>query len=165
LINLEDGVTTKPKVFIGCSVPGLKVAGALQVLLDHSAECQIWNQGLMRLSTTTLESLLAALQDSEFAIFVLTADDKTEQRDKFGMTPRDNVIFELGLFLGRLGPGRTFMVRPRGVDLLLPTDLLGVEPADYDDPGDPKKLLPALGSAAYRINLAIDQAQSAGPSR
>jgi predicted nucleotide-binding protein len=119
----------------------------------------------MRLSTTILESLLAALQDSEFAIFVLTADDKTEQRDKFGMTPRDNVIFELGLFLGRLGPGRTFMVRPRGVDLLLPTDLLGVEPADYDDPGDPKKLLPALGSAAYRINLAIDQAQSAGPSR
>ena len=78
------------------------------------------------------------------------------------MTPRDNVIFELGLFLGRLGPGRTFMVRPRGVELLLPTDLLGVEPADYD-PGD--DLLSALGTAAYRIKRAIAQAQSAGSSR
>ena len=155
-------MTTRPKVFIGCSVPGLDVAGALQALLEHSANCQIWNQGLMRLSTTTLDSLLAALQDSEFAIFALTADDKTEQRDRFGMTPRDNVIFELGLFLGRLGPGRTFMVRPRGVELLLPTDLLGVEPADYD-PGD--DLLSALGTAAYRIKRAIAQAQSAGSSR
>ena len=72
----------------------------------------------MMLSKTTLDSLLAALEHSEFAIFALTADDKTEQRDRFGMTPRDNVIFELGLFLGRLGLGRTFMVRPRGVDLL-----------------------------------------------
>jgi predicted nucleotide-binding protein len=156
-------MTARPKVFIGCSVPGLDVAGALQMLLEHSANCQIWNQGLIRLSTTTLDSLLAALQDSEFAIFALTADDKTEQRDRFGMTPRDNVIFELGLFLGRLGQGRTFMVRPRGVDLLLPTDLLGVEAADYD-PGD-EDLLSALGTAAYRIKRAIAQVQSAGPSR
>jgi hypothetical protein len=54
-------------------------------------------------------------------------------------------------------------VRPRGVDLLLPTDLLGVEAADYD-PGD-DDLLSALGTAAYRIKRAIAQAQSAGPSR
>jgi predicted nucleotide-binding protein len=79
------------------------------------------------------------------------------------MTPRDNVIFELGLFLGRLGPGRTFMVRPRGVDLLLPTDLLGVEAADYDPDDD--DLPSALGTAAYRIKRAIAQAQSAGPGQ
>ena len=104
-----------------------------------------------------------ALGRFEFAIFVLTPDDKTEQRDQFGLTPRDNVIFELGLFIGRLGPKKTFMVRPRGVDLLIPTDLLGIEAADYD-PGDEDRES-ALGSASTRIKRAIVKAQSANASQ
>jgi predicted nucleotide-binding protein len=152
-------MTKRPRVFIGCSVPGLSVAQALQLLLEYSANCQVWNQSVMNLSTSTLENLINALHDFEFAIFALTPDDQTQQRDRFGMTPRDNVIFELGLFIGYLGPKRTFMVRPRGVDLLLPTDLLSIEAADYDSEDD--NLVSALGTAATRIKLAIDKVQSA----
>jgi predicted nucleotide-binding protein len=151
----------RPKVFVGCSIPGLGVAQALQLLLEYSANCQIWNQGVMDLGTSTLDNLVNALQRFEFAIFALTPDDKTQQRDQFGLTPRDNVIFELGLFLGYLGPRKTFMVRPRGMDLLLPTDLLGIEAADYD-PDD--ELASALGTAATRIIRAIQKAQSADAS-
>jgi predicted nucleotide-binding protein len=149
----------RPKVFIGCSVSGLDIAEALQFLLEHSANCQIWNQGVMELGTSTLDSLLGALPRFDFAIFVLTGDDKTQQRDASGMTPRDNVILELGLFLGHLGRQKTFMVRPRGIDLLLPTDLLGIEAADYDPTDD--NPVSALGTAATRIKLAIRKAQSA----
>lgn len=151
-------MANRPKTFIGCSVPGLDVAEALQLLLEHSANCQVWNQGVMDLSTATLDNLVNSLRRFEFAIFALTADDQTQQRDKFGLTPRDNVIFELGLFLGHLGPRRTFMVRPRGINLLLPTDLLGVEAADYDPEDD--DLVSALGTAATRIKRAILKAQS-----
>ena len=151
-------MATRPKVFIGCSTPGLAVAEALQLLLERSANCQVWNQGVMQLSTSTLDNLVNALPRFEFAIFALTADDKTQQRDHSGLTPRDNVIFELGLFLGHLGPSKTFMVRPRDVDLLLPTDLLGVEAADYDTEDD--DLVSALGTAATRIKRAISKAQS-----
>jgi predicted nucleotide-binding protein len=150
----------RPKVFIGCSVPALEIAEALQLLLEHSANCQIWSQGVMQLSTSTLDSLLAALPRFEFAIFVLTGDDETRQRDASGMTPRDNVILELGLFLGHLGRQKTFMVRPRGLDLLLPTDLLGIEAADYDPADD--DTLSALGTAATRIKRAIGKARSVG---
>ena len=49
-------MTRRPRVFIGCSVPSIEVAEALQLLLEYSANCQIWNQGVMVLSTSTLET-------------------------------------------------------------------------------------------------------------
>jgi predicted nucleotide-binding protein len=160
---MEARVERRPKVFIGSSVPGLDIAEALQFLLEHSANCQIWSQGVMELSTSTLDNLLGALPRFEFAIFVLTGDDKTQQRDASGMTPRDNVILELGLFLGYLGPRKTFMVRPRGLDLLLPTDLFGIEAADYDPTDDDP--VSALGTAATRIKRAISKARTSPATR
>jgi hypothetical protein len=55
---------------------------------------------------------------------VATGDDKSRSRGKWEMSPRDNVVFELGLFMGRLGRDRTFYVFEKGIKL--PSDLLGV---------------------------------------
>lgn len=156
-------MANRPNVFVGCSTHGLGVAEALQLLLERFANCKIWNQGVMDLSTPIFDNLVNALPRFEFAIFALTADDRVHQRNKSGPTPRDNVIFELGLFIGHLGAARTFMVRPRDIDLLLPTDLLGVEAADYDPDDD--DLVSALGTAATRIKRAIAKAQSTGTTR
>jgi predicted nucleotide-binding protein len=62
---------------------------------------------------------------------VLTADDVTIRRGRKSHAPRDNVVFELGLFIGSLGRERTYIVTEKSVDLRLPTDLLGVTYLPY----------------------------------
>jgi hypothetical protein len=144
----------RPYVFIGSSSEGLSVAQAIQVNLDHSCECQIWSQGVFGLSEGPMESLIKSLDRFDFAILVLTPDDVVFRRGESKPTPRDNVVFELGLFIGGLGRERTFMVCERGTDLKLPSDLTGIEPAMYQQPAS-GTLQSALGAACTRIEEAV----------
>ena len=64
--------------------------------------------------------------------FSVPDDPLVEARGERKAAPRDNVIFELGLFMGALGRARSFIVRERGVDLKIPTDLLGVTSIEYE---------------------------------
>ena len=66
-----------------------------------------------------------------FAIFVFSPDDITKIRNSEFLTVRDNVIFELGLFMGALGRERTFVVKPRSQKIKGPSDLLGLSPVEY----------------------------------
>jgi predicted nucleotide-binding protein len=75
------------------------------------------------LSQGTLESLVDAVERFDFAVIVLTADDVIIMRETRTQTPRDNVMFELGLFMGAIGRGRTFVVCPNTPGLTLPSDL------------------------------------------
>lgn len=128
------------------------MANALQAELDHLAECTIWNQGVVGLSRTVLESLVEALRNTDFALFVLNPDDLTEARGQSVATTRDNVIFELGLAIGSLGQSRTFMVMPAGgPDLHLPSDLLGLTVARYRPDRRDGNLRAALGPAATQV--------------
>ena len=68
-------------------------------------------------------------------------------------TVRDNVIFELGLFMGRLGRGRTFVLVPNGVDLHIPSDLVGWNTVQYDSTR--KNTVAAVGSACNQIRSVI----------
>lgn len=131
---LNEQMVMKRKVFIGCSVEGLPIAKAIQENLAHTILCKVWTQGVFGLSTGTLENLQEALYDSDYAIFVLKPDDHSTIKEKDYQTPRDNVIFELGLFMGRLGKEKVFFLVPRNSsNLHLPTDLAGITPGDYDD--------------------------------
>ncbi len=69
-------------------------------------------------------------------------------------TPRDNVIFEFGLFLGRLGPSRAFVIQEKEVKL--PTDLLGITVPQFE------RVLPisnsvTLNNEIERISKTIDE--------
>lgn len=144
----------RPSVFIGSSTEGLKIAKALQVLLDHACEVVIWSQGVFGLGQGTLESLVHALDQFDFAILVLTADDLVTSRDMSMSAPRDNVLFELGLFMGGLGRDRTFIVYDRTGGLKLPSDLAGVTAATFE-PHSSGNLESALGAASTRIENQI----------
>jgi predicted nucleotide-binding protein len=122
----------KPHIFIASSSEALKHAKAIQECLDHSAHATIWTQGFFNPSQSTVDSLLNQVEDFDFAIFVFSADDVSKIRGSEHNVVRDNVIFELGLFMGRLSKQRCFIVQPRNIDMHIPTDLLGITPLSYD---------------------------------
>ncbi len=124
-------VTQRPMIFIGSSTEGLPIARALQLELDHTADTEIWSQGVFGLTRGTLEVLCEKARKIDFAVLVLTPDDMLSKRDVSSPAPRDNVIFELGLFLGALGRERTFIVHQRGIQIDLPTDLAGITTATF----------------------------------
>jgi predicted nucleotide-binding protein len=124
----------RPLVFIGSSREGQQIASAIQAELQHVAECVIWWQGVFGLMEGTLEALVKVLDRYDFAILVLTPDDLVASRGDTQPAPRDNVLLELGLFIGGLGKERTFMVVDRSARLKLPTDLAGITPATFEPP-------------------------------
>jgi hypothetical protein len=146
----------KPTLFVGSSSESLDVAYAAQRNLEDVAEVVVWTQGIFELTRSYLESLLDALEDTEFGLFIFGADDLIRIRGTEMPTARDNVVFELGLFIGRLGRDRTFILMPRSsADFHLPSDLLGVSTATFQPPSRPERLQAALGPACHDIRLAI----------
>lgn len=144
----------KARVFIGSSVEGLAVAEAIQLGLDHTAECTVWTQGVFGLTANTLDELLALSKRVDYAVLVLTADDVTTKRNATSRTARDNVIFELGLFLGALGMGRAAMVYCRDEKPELPTDLAGITPATYAKRSD-GNMQAALGTVCTLLKKEL----------
>ncbi|MEO0973831.1 MAG: nucleotide-binding protein [Pseudomonadota bacterium] len=127
-----------PRVFIGSSTEGLPLAETLQGLLQHDADVRLWTDNVFKLSRAFMEDLEAELDEADFAIMAFTADDVATSRDQSHAIPRDNVLFELGLFMGRLGRERCYFVHDKAHNLKLPSDLLGINPATFRlaDDGD-----------------------------
>ena len=146
----------KPRLFIGSSVESLAVAHAIQENLDFDAECTVWAQGLFRPTRQALNELLRAMKGTDFAAFVFAPEDLAVMRGAEYRVVRDNVIFELGLFMGHLGPEHCFMVAPRSSpDLHLPSDLLGLGVLSYEDRRSDRNELAALGSACNAMRRAF----------
>lgn len=144
-----------PLVFIGSSVEALPVARELQSGLAHDTMIvSVWTDGVFRATKGAVESLLEAVAKSDFAILVLTADDTIISREVEKAAPRDNCIFELGLFMGALGRERSFIVRPRGEDMKLPSDLLGLMPLEYAS-GAKETLTPRIAPLCNEIRKIV----------
>lgn len=145
----------KPRVFIGSSVEGLNVAYAIQQNLGHDAESTVWDQGVFELSQTSLESLTEVLGKVDFGVFVFSPDDITNMRGQSVPSVRDNVLFEFGLFVGKLSRQRVFFIIPEGEDVKMPTDMLGITPGKYDPNRQDKSYQAATGAACNQIRVQI----------
>ena len=151
-------MATQPKVFIASSSEGLEVAKAVRSLLLQELEgieVDLWTW-MFELSATYIESLEKVCHEADFAVLVLTPDDVTASREAEKLAPRDNVIFELGLFIGSLGRKRCFIVNEQHLDLKLPTDLLGVKTAKFKRSVD-SDLKAALYRPAFLISERITE--------
>lgn len=148
-----------PRVFVGCSVEGLAVARAIQAEFHHDDDIivKLWTQGVFEPSHYTIDDLLEEARRSDFAVLVFLGDDTTTSRKKKQASPRDNVVFEMGLFMGALLRERTFYVTPRRAKIKIPSDLLGLTPLTYKKPGNPSDLRSALGPVCSKIRERIQQ--------
>lgn len=145
----------KPRIFIGSSVEGLNVAYAIQQNLTHDAEATVWDQGVFELSLTSIESLYDILGKVDFGVFVFSPDDITHMRGQNGPSVRDNVLFEFGLFVGKLSRQRVFFVIPEGEDVRIPTDMLGITPGKYDSNRQDKSYQAATGAVCNQMRIQI----------
>jgi len=144
-----------PSIFIGSSSEAIRIAEQVQEDLAREFAPTVWHQGRFVLGHTTLEGLTAALDTTDFAILILSPDDLISSRDVVESSPRDNVLFELGLFMGRLGPRRTFVLYDSSIQLKLLSDLAGVTKATYDGAWAKVNLHAAIGAACNPIRNVI----------
>ncbi len=143
-----------PSVFIGSSAEGLPVAQEVELHLQDVAITTLWKDEVFSLGNSTLESLMAALERFDFAVMVFSPDDVLESRSTGYVSPRDNVVFELGLFMGRLGRNRVFMIHEQDVNLKLPSDFAGIMVPRYRKRSD-NNLAAALSAPCTPIIKAI----------
>lgn len=149
-------VGARRRVFIGSSAESINIAFALQKGLEHATDPTVWNQGIFSLTSSSLQSLIQALDQFDYAIFLFTPDDIALMRGDRKNIVRDNVIFEMGLFLGRLGPSRCSIVSPRDAeDLHLPSDLLGIVRATYNSSRSDGNIEAALGPVVFQVLRSI----------
>ncbi len=151
----------KPYIFIASSSEGKEVAEAIQQNLWSEFETEIWSQGIFNAGEYILEGLIKKVGNSDFAIMALTSDDIVSTRGKEYDIPRDNVLFELGMFIGKLGRDRTFMVVDKRANLKLPSDLDGIITCSYEPP-ERGGYQGALGPACSQIKKQIKELGSLG---
>src|SRR5437763_10095479 len=135
---------TKPRIFLGSSGKQQKLLRALTRGLEDVAHVEPWTTSFNP-GTTTLERLLELAHEVDFAALVFARDDWTTNSppvsDPSGSgqaSPRDNVVFEAGLFGGALGIRRTFILHATGSKL--PSDLLGLTAVRYDAATSPAQV-------------------------
>lgn len=125
----------KPRIFLGSSGKQAKLVHALTRGLEDVARVEPWTTSFNP-GTTTLERLLELTREVDFAAFVFARDDWTTTSPPASpegagqASPRDNVVFEAGLFGAALGMRRTFILHASGAKL--PSDLLGLTCVRYD---------------------------------
>jgi hypothetical protein len=132
---LEE-LMNKPRIFLGSSKEQEKLLQALTRGLEEIAHVEPWTTSFNP-GTTALERLVELAHEVDFAAFLFAQDDwttnspQTSSPTESGQaSPRDNVVFEAGLFGGALGMRRTLILHASGAKL--PSDLLGLTSVRYD---------------------------------
>ncbi len=143
----------KPRIFIGSSTEGLEVAQRIKNYFEPDYDCYVWNDGIFHFNEGFLETLLKSASLFDFGFMVFSADDISKIRDKEYDTARDNVLFEYGLFLGRVGLDRAYILLEDGVKI--PTDLSGLTIASYKvEAGEPTD---SLENALTSLKKKVDE--------
>ena len=148
----------KPRIFLGSSGAQATLIDEITRGLEDVADVEPWTT-TFNPGRSTLDRLVELSQEVDFAAFVFAQDDwtTTEASQSGQASPRDNVVFEAGLFGGALGIRRTFILHADGSKL--PSDLLGLTSVRYD-PGAGDEVIPAIND---KLRKAIETEGRRGP--
>jgi hypothetical protein len=138
---------TKPRIFLGSSGQQARLLDSLTRGLEDVADVEPWTT-TFNPGTSTLQRLVDLTHEVDFAAFIFAQDDWTSHGEAPGQaSPRDNVVFEAGLFGGVLGMRRTFILHANGAKL--PSDLLGLTCVRYAEttPAEVKEINQKLRNA------------------
>src|ERR1700749_1051601 len=131
----------RPRIFLGSSGKQARLLKSLTNGLPWGADVEPWTT-VFNPGVSTLDRLVELTREVDFAAFVFAQDDWTsmpgDEARPGQASPRDNVVFEAGLFGGALGMRRTFILHANGAKL--PTDLLGLTTVRYDPSGGEAEL-------------------------
>ncbi|WP_064965869.1 STING domain-containing protein [Tenacibaculum ovolyticum] len=149
----------KINIFIGSSSEGLKYAKKICGLFNETNKfnCVLWNKDTFTYNETFLNSLIKASLIYDFGIFVASSDDIALIRDNIKEIPRDNVLFEYGLFLGALGNKKTFLLQEN--NCTLPTDLLGYTTPRFKKTFTKKKWIELTESIGTEITKQFQRSE------
>lgn len=145
-----------PRLFIGSSSKATDVAKALKKLLkSEKLAPEIWNEKTFnKLGASYLNRLEVAVDEFDFGVFIFNNDDNITSRKKKEKTTRDNVIFELGMFLGKHSRKRAYVLWPEDLNVRILSDFSGIIVAKYKSKGS--DLETALIPAAKQILDSIE---------
>jgi hypothetical protein len=149
---------TKPRIFLGSSGKQATLLEAIARGLDEVADVEPWTT-TFNPGRGTLDRLVELSREVDFAAFVFARDDwtTTDASESGQASPRDNVVFEAGLFGGALGIRRTFILHANGSKL--PTDLLGLTAVRYDPATSPAE----IRAINQKLRKAIETEGRRGP--
>jgi len=154
--NQLSAPNESPRLFLISSAEALNVAYEVATQLERTALCTVWAHGTFFAGQYTLEALEHAVSQSDFAVAIAQPDDIVETRKTKRQTIRDNVVFELGLFMGHLTRHRAILLHPRVPDLKLPSDVNGLTLLSYAD-GKPEDLTARLTAPCHEIRKLIQR--------
>lgn len=155
--NYVNRANLEPRLFIICSAEALDIAKCIRIGLKHvTRQIVIWSdEQIFESGSYPLETLEKEVNQADFAIALAEPDDIIRSRDRSQVTVRDNVIFELGFFMSRLGRARSLLLVPRGTDVKLPSDFKGLTPIAYSKVGPGDELPVILGPTIDEIDHII----------
>jgi predicted nucleotide-binding protein len=144
-----------PRIFMISSSEALVIAEHIQAdLIGHDLDVTLWSHGVFRIGDYPIEALERGLAACDFAIAVIHPDDTVISRGVTMLSPRDNVTFELGMFMGTLGRERTIVMEPRDQHIKLGSDLRGITTLAYRN-GPDDRLHDFLAPAGLEIRKHI----------
>ena len=152
----------KPRIFIGSSTEGLPIAQKIKDFLKADYSCFLWTDDVFKYNENILETLLKSASLFDFGFMVFTCDDHSTVRGVKMETPRDNLLFEYGLFLGRIGHDKAFVLYEDGVNI--PTDLEDVTLASFKTAtnGVQKEPTDSLEASLVKLKRQLDEKVSLG---
>lgn len=161
--NREIGaVNEEPRIFVISSKESIEVAREVRKNLDgDDMQVHLWDDDTFMVSGYPISSLEDAIERCDFTIAVAQADDVLITREETHEVPRDNVHFEYGISIGRLGRDRSFLLVQADTKVKLASDLAGLTTLRYQ--GDEKDKMKR--SVAKACDVARERIEFIGVRR